>query len=47
MVERHIDSANTDHPVRRRGVVAGLVYVFEPVMPNPFVLSIGFMTGIA
>ena len=30
------------HPSeRRRGVVAGLVYVFEQVMPDPFVLSIG------
>ena len=30
------------HPgERRRGVVAGLVYVFEQVMPDPFVLSIG------
>jgi short-chain fatty acids transporter len=26
---------------RQRGVVAGLVYVFEQVMPDPFVLSIG------
>jgi short-chain fatty acids transporter len=26
---------------RRRGLVAGLVYVFEQVMPDPFVLSIG------
>jgi len=30
------------HPSEpRRGVVAGLVYVFEQVMPDPFVLSIG------
>jgi short-chain fatty acids transporter len=30
------------HPSeRRRGLVAGLVYVFEQVMPDPFVLSIG------
>ena len=30
------------HPSeRRRGIVAGLVYVFEQVMPDPFVLSIG------
>ena len=30
------------HPnERRRGLVAGLVYVFEQVMPDPFVLSIG------
>ncbi len=30
------------HPgERRRGIVAGLVYVFEQVMPDPFVLSIG------
>lgn len=28
-------------PSERRGVVAGLVYVFEQVMPDPFVLSIG------
>jgi short-chain fatty acids transporter len=41
MDERHIDSANTDHTARRRGVVAALVYVFEQVMPDPFVLSIG------
>jgi short-chain fatty acids transporter len=26
---------------RQRGVVAGLVYLFEQVMPDPFVLSIG------
>jgi short-chain fatty acids transporter len=40
MDKRDIDSANTDDTARRRGVVAGLVYVFEQVMPDPFVLSI-------
>ncbi|PLZ01696.1 serine--pyruvate aminotransferase [Burkholderia sp. WAC0059] len=29
------------HPAERQGIVAGLVYVFERVMPDPFVLSIG------
>lgn len=29
------------HSSERRGIVAGLVYVFEQVMPDPFVLSIG------
>ncbi len=38
---RHSDSADTDHSGGRRGVVAGLVYVFEQVMWDPFVLSIG------
>jgi short-chain fatty acids transporter len=41
MDKRDIDSANTDDTARRRGVVAGLVYVFEQVMPDPFILSIG------
>src|SRR5258708_9817812 len=35
------DSANTADIERRRGVVAGLVYVCEQVMPDPFVLSVG------
>jgi short-chain fatty acids transporter len=41
MKEMHIDSAITARATRPRGVVAGLVYVFEQVMPDPFVLSIG------
>lgn len=41
MDKRDIDLANTDDTARRRDVVAGLVYVFEQVMPDPFVLSIG------
>jgi len=41
MDKRHIDAANTDHTARRRGIVPSLVYVFEQVMPDPFVLSIG------
>jgi len=39
--KRHIDAANTNHAARRRGIVPTLVYVFEQVMPDPFVLSIG------
>ncbi|MGF6612594.1 short subunit fatty acids transporter [Paraburkholderia sp. WSM4175] len=34
-------SANTENAVPSRRFVASLVYVFEQVMPNPFVLSIG------
>ncbi|MGF6723908.1 short-chain fatty acids transporter [Paraburkholderia sp. GAS41] len=45
MDNRETGSPSTpSHPQpteRRRGVVAGLVYVFEQVMPDPFVLSIG------
>jgi short-chain fatty acids transporter len=40
MQKRDSDSASQDH-TPHRGVVAGLVYVFEQVMPDPFVLSIG------
>ena len=31
----------------RRGIIAGLVYVFEQVMPDPFVLSIGLTLVVA
>ncbi|HEY1997802.1 TIGR00366 family protein [Paraburkholderia sp.] len=44
MEKNDIDSTQprASHPgERRRGIVAGLVYVFEQVMPDPFVLSIG------
>jgi short-chain fatty acids transporter len=41
MSERDSDLASVPGTQRRRGVVAGLVYVFEQVMPDPFVLSIG------
>jgi short-chain fatty acids transporter len=41
MVKRDIGSAITGGGERPRGVVAGLVYVFEQVMPDPFVLSLG------
>jgi short-chain fatty acids transporter len=47
MDQRDINSAQPhSHPrpgsgERQRGVVAGLVYVFEQMMPDPFVLSIG------
>jgi len=41
MNKMHIDSAIASRGNRPRGVVAGLVYVFEQVMPDPFVLSIG------
>ena len=41
MDKRRIDAANTNHAARRRGIVPTLVYVFEQVMPDPFVLSIG------
>ena len=37
---RHPHAASTAAP-RRRGVVAALVYMFEQLMPDPFVLSIG------
>jgi short-chain fatty acids transporter len=37
---RHPQTASTAAP-RRRGVVAALVYMFEQLMPDPFVLSIG------
>ena len=43
MDQRDTDSTHS-HPAsreRQRGVVAGLVYVFEQVMPDPFVLSVG------
>src|SRR5258706_13710211 len=41
MNRRDTRSAHLDPAARQRGVVAGLVYVFEQVMPDPFVLSIG------
>jgi short-chain fatty acids transporter len=43
MDQRNTQSAPSNPPSRerQRGVVAGLVYVFEQVMPDPFVLSIG------
>jgi short-chain fatty acids transporter len=41
MNKTDIDPARTKHAKAQRGVVAGLVYVFEQVMPDPFVLSIG------
>ncbi|MGA7776472.1 MAG: TIGR00366 family protein, partial [Paraburkholderia sp.] len=34
----HSRPGSSEH---QRGVVAGLVYVFEQMMPDPFVLSIG------
>jgi len=40
MEKRDNDSASKDR-TPHQGVVAGLVYVFEQVMPDPFVLSIG------
>ncbi|WP_035566931.1 short-chain fatty acid transporter [Caballeronia sordidicola] len=41
MSTRDNPSAPIDPADRPRGVVASLVYVFERVMPDPFVLSIG------
>ncbi|MFM0625191.1 short-chain fatty acid transporter [Paraburkholderia xenovorans] len=41
MNEKDIHSASTTRSARRRNIVAGLVYVFEQVMPDPFVLAIG------
>jgi short-chain fatty acids transporter len=41
MNKRDIHAAGSDSGARRGGVVAGLVYVFEQVMPDPFVLAIG------
>jgi short-chain fatty acids transporter len=47
MDKRPIDAANTDHTARRRGIVPSLVYVFEQVMPDPFVLSIGLTLAVS
>ena len=47
MDNRHTDSAHMDPSTRQRGVVAGLVYVFEQVMPDPFVLSIGLTVVVS
>jgi short-chain fatty acids transporter len=41
MNKRDIHTAGSDSGTRRGGIVAGLVYVFEQVMPDPFVLAIG------
>ncbi|NPT47802.1 short-chain fatty acid transporter [Paraburkholderia sp. 1N] len=47
MNKRDINSAGTDRSAPRRNVVAGLVYVFEQVMPDPFVLAIGLTLVVA
>ena len=47
MNKRDINSAGTDRSARRGNVVAGLVYVFEQVMPDPFVLAIGLTLVVA
>ncbi|RFU43861.1 short-chain fatty acid transporter [Paraburkholderia sp. DHOC27] len=39
--DTHTNQLHSPSRERQRGVVAGLVYVFEQVMPDPFVLSIG------
>src|SRR5471032_2102639 len=41
MEQNSRDNAATDKAAARQGIVGGLVYVFEQVMPDPFVLSIG------
>src|SRR6201996_4874044 len=41
MSNRNINSTGNDNGARRGNLVTGLVYVFEQVMPDPFVLSIG------
>ncbi len=41
MDAKRIEASTTAPTARRRGLVATLVYVFEQVMPDPFVLSIG------
>ena len=41
MLGEHPISATKPGTARGRGVVAGLVFMFEKVMPDPFVLSIG------
>lgn len=41
MNNRDTQSGNVSESGRPRGVVSGLVYLFEQVMPDPFVLSIG------
>ncbi|MGF6568298.1 short-chain fatty acids transporter [Paraburkholderia fungorum] len=37
----------TDTAAPRQGVVGGLVYIFEQVMPDPFVLSIGLTVVVS
>ncbi|MFM0658097.1 TIGR00366 family protein [Paraburkholderia sediminicola] len=39
-VHEHIDAANPPRGAYSRGVVEGLVYLFERILPDPFVLSI-------
>jgi short-chain fatty acids transporter len=41
MEKRSREHTVTDKAAPRQGVVGGLVYIFEQVMPDPFVLSIG------
>jgi short-chain fatty acids transporter len=41
MNKRDTHATGSDSGARRGGVVAGLVYVFEQLMPDPFVLAIG------
>ncbi|SAL26719.1 short-chain fatty acid transporter [Caballeronia udeis] len=47
MDNRHTGSDHMNPGTRQRGVVAGLVYVFEQVMPDPFVLSIGLTVVVS
>jgi hypothetical protein len=47
MNERDSNSSGTGGNARRRDVVGGLVYVFEQVMPDPFVLAIGLTLVVA
>src|ERR1700739_3493021 len=41
MNEKQNPAPNAPPVSPRRGIVTGLVYLFEQVMPDPFVLSIG------
>lgn len=47
MTNRNINSTGTDNGARRGNLVTGLVYVFEQVMPDPFVLAIGLTLVVA
>ncbi|WP_168791601.1 short-chain fatty acid transporter [Paraburkholderia aromaticivorans] len=45
--KKDINAVGSDRSARRGNVVAGLVYVFEQVMPDPFVLAIGLTLVVA
>src|ERR1700744_904102 len=47
MSNRNINSTGNENGARRGNLVTGLVYVFEQVMPDPFVLAIGLTLVVA